>query len=605
MRSRNHIRSPIHIYLLFMLMAMTLLLVSGRLIALSAPPAFTAKSPTGGAPLRLRLKVEQTTLRSGQATKIWAEFLDGDYRQVPNDGTRVVKFGIVPPRGSSGSIAPAEVTVKPGDWSAYSEFASGQPSRVLIRASSEGLDADETFLLVTRQSASFLTQVLEIFETVAYATGEFKFPRSKVTVSAGSRAKFQVDSGSIPADTRIRIFTEPSATIIYDGKDHVDGEMEIIGGGMSKDIFVTSQDPGKVEVFAEAEHSGPRASAIAEFTYPKPKFIRFVDESKDITSEQTDFWLTIQLADDGDHFIKSDRKIKISLRKGNKDDPVTFEPDYLELQPGQGPTSTMVRLNQPSPRKELKFLATSLEDHGLIPGSTSVFIRSPIEKLTVTGPPEVKRGSANAEFTIGLLDKDGNPSLADKDRKINLSITDGRLSKTEVTILKNQDSAKVQYFPSLASGHIVLKAESVGLREATTGIVLITPLSWLVLAALGGGLLGGFARHLPKGDKLEKILPTAKLSWNSLAGSFGGSLISGFIFYVALKLGFSQAMGFVLPASLDVGTELAAFFLACIGGYMGVGTVFDGIASLWQRLSQKKDSPAPPAVPRVSQSSQA
>jgi hypothetical protein len=592
MLSRNHIRSPIHIYLFFVLMAMALLLVSDRLISLSASPAATAKPPAAGAPLRLRLKVEQTTLRSGQATKIWAEFLDGNYRQVANDGTRVVKFGIVPPRGSSGSISPAEVTVKPGDWSAYATFSSAQPSRVLIRASSEGLDADETFLLVTRQSASFVSKVLELFETVAYAAGEFKFPRSKVTVSAGSRAKFQVESGSLPANTRIRIFTDPPATIIYDGEDH-DGDVEITGGGMSKAIFVTSPDPGRVEVFAEAEQNGPRASAIAEFTYPKPKFIRFVDESKDITSEQTDFWLTIQLADDGDRFIKSDRKIKISLRKGNKDDPVTFEPDSVELQPGQGPTSTMVRLNQPSPRKELKFLATSPEDPGLIPGSTSVFIRVPNAKLTVTGPSEVKRGSTNAEFTIGLLDKDGNPSLADKDRKINLSVTDGGLSKSEVTILKNQDFAKVQYSPSLASGRVVLKAESVGLAEATTGIVLITPLSWLVFAALGGGLLGGFARHLPKGDKLEKILPTAQLSWKSVAGSIGGSLTSGFIFYVALKLGFSQAMGFALPASLDVGTELAALFLACIGGYMGVGTVFDGIASLWQRLSPKKDGPAP------------
>src|SRR4030095_867683 len=92
---------------------------------------------------------------------------------------------------------------------------------------------------------------------------------------------------------------------------------------------------------------------------------------------------------------------------------------------------------------------------------------------------------------------------------------------------------------------------------------------------------------------LEKILPTAQLSWKSVAGSIGGSLTSGFIFYVALKLGFAQAMGFALPASLDVGTELAALFLACIGGYMGVGTVFDGIASLWQRLSPKKDGPTP------------
>src|SRR5882724_848146 len=599
------------------LLLITFLIGGAGLIARSAR---TSTHSTVVAPLRLRLKVEHTTLRSGQATKIWAEFLDGNYDQVPNDGTRVVDFGIVPARGASGSISPAQgVKVKPGEMvSPNATFTSGQPGRVLIRARSEGLDSDETFLLVTRQAPGFVTQVLGLFETVAYAQDqeEFSFLRKKVTVSAGSRAKFQVGFGSARAGTKVRISTDPPAAIFYEDQVSDGDDMEITlreDGGDSKGIWVSSPDTGQVKVFAEARSSGLHASAIAEFTEPKPHRICFIDERPmslppgaspcltkwDIPSTLTDFPITIQLADDRGNLIKSDGKRKITLRRGNTDDPVAFEPEFLEFSQNQDVATGWIHLTSPVWRNELTLMAGGSADQHLTPARTSIFIRSPIERVTVTGPSEVKRGSTNAAFTVGLVDKDGKPSLADSDRRINLSVTGGRLSQTQVTISKNQDSATVQYFPSFATGKVVLTAQSFGLTEATTGIVLITPLSWLILAALFGGSIGGVARYLPKGDTVGNYLPTFKLSWKSVAGSIAGSLTSGFIFYLAMKFGFSQAMGFALPASLDVGSGLAAFFLACLGGYMGVGTVFDGITSLWQRLSQKKNVSTPPVASGV------
>src|SRR4026208_369598 len=62
--------------LLFLVIA---LIGCGALIAFSGATAVTAKLPTTGGPVRLRLKVDRTTLGSNQATKMWAEFLDGDY----------------------------------------------------------------------------------------------------------------------------------------------------------------------------------------------------------------------------------------------------------------------------------------------------------------------------------------------------------------------------------------------------------------------------------------------------------------------------------------------------------------------------------------------
>src|SRR5436305_1975436 len=86
MNYRNTMRS------LQVLFLMILLIGCGGTFGLSAP---TAAHSNGGAPLRLRLRVEQNTLRSGQSIKVWAEFLDGDYNQVANDGTRNVHFEVV------------------------------------------------------------------------------------------------------------------------------------------------------------------------------------------------------------------------------------------------------------------------------------------------------------------------------------------------------------------------------------------------------------------------------------------------------------------------------------------------------------------------------
>ncbi|HSQ24824.1 MAG TPA: hypothetical protein VLN44_10445, partial [Pyrinomonadaceae bacterium] len=65
-----------------------LLLCFGGLIAPS--PTITVSSHVAGpAPLRLGLTVANNTLRPGQTTKVTAQFLDGNYNPVPNDGTRM------------------------------------------------------------------------------------------------------------------------------------------------------------------------------------------------------------------------------------------------------------------------------------------------------------------------------------------------------------------------------------------------------------------------------------------------------------------------------------------------------------------------------------
>jgi len=544
----------------------------------------------------LRLKVKHTTLSEGTTVDIWADFLDGGYNQVDNDATRVVRFGIAEPRrGGSGSFSQEEVTVKPGERSAFAKFTSERAGRVLIRVSSAGLDSDETFVLITPKPASFLTQILEIFEPVAYAKGSLplKFLSNSANTEAGSRAKFQLDFGSAPAGTAIRISTEPPAKILDENYQDHGCEMNITAGQngrYSKEIFIASPDDRKVEVLAESP-SGPQASALFTFTKPRPSkvYVHFIDGLTEILSNRTEVGVSIQLGDGNEKLFKADQKRTITLKPGNRD--VEFQQQSVEFLPDQESASATILLNGLPSGKELAVLAESSGDNKLEPGWKSIFIRNPAEKLRVLGQSPVPRGNTNTEFTVHLLDKDDRPTTTDRDRIVNLSVSGGHVEPNPVKILKNQDFARVQFVPSYATGKVTLKAQSDSLTEGSMDIALVTPLWWLVLAALGGGLIGGIARHLPKGDGLGDYVPIFKRGSQSFAVSLLGSLISGFIFYLAMKLGLSGALGFTLPASLDVATGIAALLFASVGGYMGVGRVFDLLANLW-RFVAKKDSSA-------------
>jgi hypothetical protein len=467
---------------------------------MSAHPTVGAALPAVAGPLRLRLKVERTTLSEGQSINIWVDFLDGDYNQVHNDGRRVVKFEIAESgRGGSGSFSPPEDTVEPGERSAFAKFNSGRAGRVLIRASSTGLDSDETFVLVTPKPASFLTQIFGLFETVAYAqdSEEFVFlPTKPIKIQVGSRTKFQFCfPGTLPVDSKVRIYTKPPATINYDDQTS-DGFMDITvnekttagkDGGVSRDIYITSEEVGQVEVSAVVHPAGPRASATATFSAISPDRIIFDGDLRDIPSTQTAIPISISLADEKGHPIQSDVTRTITLTPANENDQVKFESQSMTLLPKQKSAGTILHLKALPRGNKLMLLAVSQGENGWIKGEKTIFFNGPIEVM----------------------------------------------------------------------------------------------LYWLVLAALAGGLTGGLVRHIPKDYKLKRVLPKwTGNCWDlGLVGRIVGSVICGLFLYLALKLGLSRALGSpVLPAGIDLGTKLAAFFFGGVGGFAGI-LVFDRLVS--------------------------
>lgn len=537
-------------------------------------------------PMRLRLKVENNTLPSGQSTRITAEFLDRFYQPVPNNGTRVLEFGFAPPPGARvdwGSFTPQRLTVAAGLWSASTMFTSRQAGKVIITARAEGLDPAQTILLVTRPTSSFISRLLD---PVAYAdnSGFEIWPGNGVAQANGnSKATFQLTFLAPPASgTKIRVRVDPPATLLYEGKAYgAQADIALADGkAISENIDVISGTVATVALRAKVLPNGEESRAALTFTAPHPSRIRFCEDVKEIISTQHTIPISIELTDDSGNPLQADAAKRIRLNAANDDDPVSFEPASVTFSPSQNQffAQTMLRLKGLPSSGELTLLAMP-DDGNLKAARTTIKIQSPIKGISLSGPSEVARGNAGAEYILRLTDKDGTVTAADWDRKVKLYAGYGRFNPDEVTIPKGQDAVRVRYEAAGTTGKVSLRAESGGLKEGAQDIVLITAVYWLLLAALAGGLIGGAVRYFTTSEKpVRHKQVKAPINWRALIGAAVGSIASGVFLFLAMKLGLSRALG-SLALPLDYGTWLVAFFFGGLGGFAGPA-VFERLVGL-------------------------
>lgn len=578
------------------LFLLILLSSCATVIALSVTPVTDS---TEDSPIRLRLQVAKSTLRSGEATSVWIEFLDRDYQKVQNDGTRTVVFRVDPRRRNTGYISEREVVVRRGEWSGGTMFTAGEPGSVVVIGESEGMNSDETTLVVTKPAASWLTRLLGMFETVAYADPtEFKLKPSDRTTSAnekGARLDFQLSWAPPPAaDTTVKISTDPPSKILYDGKESY-GTVDIRLGpnkGASDDISIISSQEGRVTVTANVVGESKYASATAYFTKPVAERIIFKAEPKEIPPGDNVIRITLNVTDQGGYPVKSGKDRKLSFWKGNDRDHVEFEPSSeVDLSPEDSFVETSIHLKEMPAGTEIRIGAFS---QGLESGLKTIAILRQVKAVKLTSaPPEVMLGETG-ELTLELLDKDGNLVSTDRDRTINLMATHGTLSSALVTIPKGQSVAKVRYLASGSAAKADIKANSEGIGSASLRVPLFIAMYWLVIVALGGGLLGGVIRHISKnGYKLPRILPcwTGECWDLGLVGKLAVSIVGGLILYLLVKLGFYQVIGpLPLPEALDIGTKLVAFFFGVVGGFAGI-YLFDWILSKFLPGAQQQPAP--------------
>ena len=557
-------------------------------LTLFALLAFTmagvANVDAGSVPQRLRVRVENQRLRAGDTTKVIVEFLDRNYGQVANDATRTIELGQTSSgskMSGSGRFDQQKITIKPGAWSGEASFTSDDAGRLFITASSDGLEAGKALVLITsgKASSSLLSRLVSFFEPVAHAQDNSGFeisPRELMaTADDRHRATFQVSFlESPPAGTIIRINTDaPGGGILYKG-EHVGttvADIKLVQGeDISGEISVHSGHTGKFKISASVRPNGPTDEILVEFTHPRPSQIIFDADPMTIGSEASDVPLTVRLADDGGFPIEPDRERQIRFSRASESDQISFEPQTVVLAPGQAAAQVVFRLKELPLGNEIKLLASS--DPGIRVGQKNLVIKSAIERLKISGPTELNRGGAEAEYTIYLSGKDDKHSAADWDRHIDLRVTGGTITPAQVVIPKGARKAVVKYSSAGDAGKYELIASSAGIEDGTHAIGVLNEAHWLACFALLGGLVGGVARQLHKDKKFGRIRPrwTGKHWDPGFAGRLAGSLVAALFFYWTFKLGLSQALGSpVLPAAVDLGTKTVAFFFGGIGGFAG------------------------------------
>lgn len=541
------------------------------------------------APQRLRVRVENQRLRSGDTTKVIVEFLDRDYAQVANDATRVIQLGQGPGSSASARFASAHITVRPGAGSGETTFTSSGAGRLVITANSAGLEQGQALVVVGQQSASLLTRFVSLFETTAHAqeaeapagstteAGFDIFPRElRATANGKHRAKFQVSFlESRRQSTIVRITTNlTNGGILY--KDQpVGGVIANIalaeGEDISGEIAVVSAEHGDFEITASVLPNGPSAQARVKFMRPRPTQIVFDSDPVTISSGTSDIPLTVRLADDGGFLIDPEAPQTIRFSGASESDRVNFVPESVVIGPNQPFAQVVFRLKELPFSNELKLLATN--DQGIRAAQKSLQIKSAIEKILITGPSQVHCNSKDSEYTVFLADKDGKHYAADWDRHIDLNISGGGvLNVAQLVIPKGARKAVVKFLSGSDAGKFVLTASSAGIADGTYNIGVTHRSYWLALFALFGGLAGGIARQLHKDRYFGRILPRwTGRHWDlGFVGRIAGSLAGALFFYWTFKLGLSQALGSpAMPVALDLGTRTVALFLGGIGGFAG------------------------------------
>lgn len=586
------------------LFLLILLIGCGAVVALSIAPSTT--SP-GGSPFRLRLRVTKSTLQSGDQTSVWVEFLDRDHNKVQSDGTRKVYLEAASShRRNPGSFAASELEVMRGDWSGATMFTAGDAGSVVLTVRSEGLDSDDTTLVVTQRSASWFSQLLGMFETVAYAqdASQFKFDKTEQSTSAGSAGEdrqldFQLKSVPPPqVETNVKIWTEPTSKIKYNGK--TDYSTNITFGpqnAVSSDISIISNQEGKVTVYASTDGGKP-VQATANFTSPVAEKVMFKDEPSEIPAGDDNVTLTMQVVDDSGHPVKSGKERLFRFYTGNHRLPVEFRPPQVTLSAEQifGVTQIILPKDSNELPDEIRVYVADSSDSQFTSPPKPIAVRGEVKSVKLDGDRTVQLGPSGAYFDVQLLDKHERPVSTDKERTVIVTASDGgTISPSPVVIPKGQSVKRVRYVASGSAGRAVINVSSEGIDGQTVPLKLEIALSLLVIVALASGLVGGLIRQISKnGYKLPRILPCwTGDCWDlGLVGHLTVSIVGGLIFYLFAKFGLYRLIGSVsLPEALDSGTKLMAFFFGVVGGFAGI-SLFNWLVAKLMPGSSEQAVPA-------------
>jgi hypothetical protein len=289
------------------------------------------------APVRLRVGLDQRVVAIGDRARVRVEFLDQDYRGVPNDRTRGINLEVRATGSGSGEITPTQVMVSPGAWSSADiTFTAKASGRLTILASSDGLAPGEELVAIVPKTASVLSRMLlpQVYAQASPSLRIYPNPKEDLRIPLNGTSSAQLwvtldppsPSDSLPRHARVT--TSPIVDIVYQGKRahgfvNVEISKEL---GQSDRIDILATDTGAVTVTAELVSSSETDTVRVEFVAPRPSKILFDPDQVTVPSQQRLLPLTVRLGDQQGLRINTvDRAHKIGLRSAT-DRPARFTP---------------------------------------------------------------------------------------------------------------------------------------------------------------------------------------------------------------------------------------------------------------------------------------
>jgi len=322
----------------------------------------TAENKAFPSPIRLRVKVEKSTVKLNEGTHVIIEFLDRGYKPAPNDADRTIQFALHllgVGQTNAGEISSPSIKVPKGAWSSWDvTFKARAAGRWVITASSQNLLTAQTLVSCNGQrSTSWLSRLLD---PAVYAepkiTLQFLPPAlDAIQYPANDLIPAELWLGVNPPlrpkqKLRVILKTDCDCRVSYPLDENPQPGFHYIlfdqeGDYQSQPIHIRSAIPRTVKVSARLELEGPArggqesdgTSVLVRFVRPEPKKILLNENDPDgqaqpIPPYQRRVPLSISLADQDGAVIKKleqDQEIKLTSLTHSK--LVSFEPMPLIL----------------------------------------------------------------------------------------------------------------------------------------------------------------------------------------------------------------------------------------------------------------------------------
>lgn len=539
-------------------------------------------------PKRLLLRAERSTLRKNDKTQLIVEFLDRNYKRVPNDRNRIIQFTTYDDRtlGGRGAISPEKITVEAGtSLSQKATFTATVPGKLRIKATSTSLASSSTLIVITQQQASFLSRLFDFtVHAEPDAVPEISGAEDETYYANGtSLARLEVSLASIDKDRdyNVEVRTDPQRNIRVGQPDTVEVHpglvtIRLTEDERSKDIYVSSLKPGPVQVSARIRETGRESKRkTLEFSLPIAKRIYFKEGDNPekrllIGSHVRESVVMIGLKDESEAQIEETDQDHMIVVISPSHDPVYIEPQRLTL-PRQSPSGQVSLRFDGVPENGEGYRLSARDEQGKLDYAELTIVPESLN-LDLSDFGELNCNSERP-LTIQLMNATGKTRYADWDRTITveaqvgnvrLSDSDEWANSTKVPMPKGAPDARLQYRAPGSSGKDTISATSSGLTAPQKTITVILPLYTLVIFAGVGGMLGGLIRHVYK-DRVRHILP--KWTRGKLAVGLIGNALFSVVFGVVLFLAARQGLVKII-ASLD--TREAAFITGIVAGYGGI-----------------------------------